>query len=701
MIRRYLIIFVLMVSGTLLFKAHPAFAFNGNNVIDDGVFDRANSMSAVQIDNWLNANFPSSCISSNNGFTAPDPTGYSPNPSQFLYSSTPVTAGQIVYDTSQAYSINPQVLLATLEKEENLVTGTSGCASWRYASAVGYGCTDSGTNTHDYGYPSGGLVTPLYYINGNPVNSITGSCVNSGPKAGFSEQIIHAAWLLTFSRHKAEGDTGWAVIKGSWNNCDDNNTCPSAWNIPASDACYSGFMTQGNFKRCPTDSTTVFYDGYTTIDGGSVHIDNGATAAFYVYTPHFSGNSSFDNLFQSWFGSYYDKFTWSPNSQYAYTDQAKTTPVDLNNLVVGQKVYVGFKALNTGDTTWSNSGNNPVDVGTTSSQDRNSLFCDTTDTPSWLGCGRPAGMKEPSVAPGQTATFEFWYQAPMQANTYNEHFSLVAEGLKWMNDPGMYFHAVVKPPIYTWSLQSQYAYTDQTKSTAVSLSNLAPSQKTFVGFTAKNTGNVTWSNSGANPVHVGTSSPLDRTSVFCDKSDTPSWLGCGRPAGMKEASVAPGQTATFEFWYQAPATVGIYQEHFTPVAEGIAWMNDVGLNYYTMVHFDTSGGFSLGANQLLNMGQSITSADGRYRLYMQNDGNLVLYSIKRALWSSGTSNKPVTSAVMQSDGNLVLYDSQAKAYWSSGTAGKGSSSLVVQNDGNLVIYNSNNAIWNTLTSGQF
>lgn len=561
MIRRYLIIFVLMVSGTLLFKAHPAFAFNGNNVIDDGVFDRANSMSAVQIDNWLNANFPSSCISSNNGFTAPDPTGYSPNPSQFLYSSTPVTAGQIVYDTSQAYSINPQVLLATLEKEENLVTGTSGCASWRYASAVGYGCTDSGTNTHDYGYPSGGLVTPLYYINGNPVNSITGSCVNSGPKAGFSEQIIHAAWLLTFSRHKAEGDTGWAVIKGSWNNCDDNNTCPSAWNIPASDACYSGFMTQGNFKRCPTDSTTVFYDGYTTIDGGSVHIDNGATAAFYVYTPHFSGNSSFDNLFQSWFGSYYDKFTWSPNSQYAYTDQAKTTPVDLNNLVVGQKVYVGFKALNTGDTTWSNSGNNPVDVGTTSSQDRNSLFCDTTDTPSWLGCGRPAGMKEPSVA--------------------------------------------------------------------------------------------------------------------------------------------PGQTATFEFWYQAPATVGIYQEHFTPVAEGIAWMNDVGLNYYTMVHFDTSGGFSLGANQLLNMGQSITSADGRYRLYMQNDGNLVLYSIKRALWSSGTSNKPVTSAVMQSDGNLVLYDSQAKAYWSSGTAGKGSSSLVVQNDGNLVIYNSNNAIWNTLTSGQF
>ena len=91
-------------------------------------------------------------------------------------------------------SLNPQVLLATLQKEEGLVDGSGpyGCGATAMASALGYGCTDSGTNTHDYSYPSGGLVTPLYYRNGTPSNSITGSCVNSGPKAGFSEQIIHA-----------------------------------------------------------------------------------------------------------------------------------------------------------------------------------------------------------------------------------------------------------------------------------------------------------------------------------------------------------------------------------------------------------------------------------------------------------------------------------------------------------------------------
>ncbi|HEY5442680.1 MAG TPA: hypothetical protein VIJ68_04020 [Candidatus Saccharimonadales bacterium] len=61
-------------------------------------------------------------------------------------------------------------------------------------------------------------------------------------------------------------------------------------------------MTQGTFKICPGGAST-FYDGYDTIDGASVHIDNGATAALYWYTPHFSGNQSFFNTFTTWFGS--------------------------------------------------------------------------------------------------------------------------------------------------------------------------------------------------------------------------------------------------------------------------------------------------------------------------------------------------------------------------------------------------------------
>jgi len=62
-------------------------------------------------------------------------------------------------------------------------------------------------------------------------------------------------------------------------------------------------MTQGTFKRCSNDANAVFFDGYTVIDGVSVHIESGATAGMYWYTPHFPGNLSFYNLFSGWFGN--------------------------------------------------------------------------------------------------------------------------------------------------------------------------------------------------------------------------------------------------------------------------------------------------------------------------------------------------------------------------------------------------------------
>ncbi len=57
-------------------------------------------------------------------------------------------------------------------------------------------------------------------------------------------------------------------------------------------------------------------------------------------------------------------------------------------------------------------------------------------------------------------------------------------------------------------------------------------------------------------------------------------------------------------------------------------------------------------------GRSIHSADGRFTLLMQADGNLVLYGPgNQALWASGSSgHTDVWDAVMQSDGNLVVYD---------------------------------------------
>ena len=369
-------------------------------------------------------------------------------------------------------------------------------------------------------------------------------------------------------------------------------------------------------------------------------------------------------MYSDWFGSTRaTPYAWQYVTQYAYTDTNKTTPVDLSNTPRGQRVYIGFQARNIGANTWSNTGSNPVRVGTSNPQNRNSIFCDNT----WLSCARPANLQEASVAPGSIGTFEFWYNIPAGGGTYNEYFNILAEGNTWMNDIGLYYHTYTPTPIYTWQLTNQYAYTDANKTTGVDLSNLVPGQRVFIGYQARNTGNVAWNNS---IVKSGTSNPRDRISPFCDTS----WLSCSRTSALKEASVAPGSIGTFEFWYKAPATPGDYKEHYSVLAEGVIWMNDPDMNFFTRVGVGprAQGAVeTLGANQQLNINQSLISTDNRYRL------------------------------VMQGDGNLVLYDNQSRAYWSSGTAGRGTSNLVMQNDGNLVVYRAGgNPTWYTQTSGQ-
>ncbi|MHB1864850.1 MAG: hypothetical protein ACYCPS_01635 [Candidatus Saccharimonadales bacterium] len=289
-----IILFTLYISGFVLILSLTnsivnAQSFNPNLIIDDATFNNTSSMTSTQINDWLNSVFGSgSCISTDHGFSAPDPTGYNPT-SGFTYGND-VSAGQVIYDAAQAYSVNPQVLLVTLEKEQSLVSGSNGCSTLQYAGATGYGCPDGGT-TYNY---SG---VDLYSINGSEVTSVNGTCVGSNLEVGFSQQIIHAAWLLKFGEQRSEGNINWDVqltnfpeAGDSWNNSDDPQSC------------YSGPMTQGTFQICPNQPST-FYDGYTTIDGTSLYMGSGATASLYYYTPHLNGNNNFWNIFNSWFGS--------------------------------------------------------------------------------------------------------------------------------------------------------------------------------------------------------------------------------------------------------------------------------------------------------------------------------------------------------------------------------------------------------------
>ncbi len=114
----------------------------------------------------------------------------------------------------------------------------------------------------------------------------------------------------------------------------------------------------------------------------------------------------------------------------------------------------------------------------------------------------------------------------------------------------------------------------------------------------------------------------------------------------------------------------------------------------------TAQGDDMQPREVLNVGELIRSADGRYTFVYQGDGNLVLYRAadRKALWASNTWGRPSGVCIMQHDGNLVLYAPGGNAVWASNTPGNANSRLVVQGDGNVVIYRPDGrAIWATNT----
>jgi hypothetical protein len=111
----------------------------------------------------------------------------------------------------------------------------------------------------------------------------------------------------------------------------------------------------------------------------------------------------------------------------------------------------------------------------------------------------------------------------------------------------------------------------------------------------------------------------------------------------------------------------------------------------------------LATGQVLRPDQALTSAQGRYTLVYQGDGNLALYKNyrhqpARALWGAGTEGRPAGGLVMQDDGNLVIYGPNWEPMWATGTEGHPGASLVVQDDGNVVIYSPDGqGLWATDT----
>ncbi len=241
----------ILLSFMTLTSGSAVRAYSNSQLIDDAVFDNVSSWSEDRIRTFINSEHAGSCLQTS-GAIFPEPIDY------FTYKdgqsgrpNNPVDAARVIYLAAHYSDINPQVILATLQKEQSLITRTdcferpSGIDTRN--KAMGMGCPDSGP-----------CPTAAY--------------------AGFHRQVMKGAWQLAFNRQRAVGNTGWGG--------NDSIT-------------YYGFMTQGNYKRCGS-CQTIYYDGYATIDGQTVFMSNGPTASLYTYTPHLG--QSFPGIFEGWFG---------------------------------------------------------------------------------------------------------------------------------------------------------------------------------------------------------------------------------------------------------------------------------------------------------------------------------------------------------------------------------------------------------------
>jgi hypothetical protein len=128
--------------------------FNPGNIISDAVFFNSNTMTAGDIQSFLNGKVPS-CQA---GYTClKDFRQATRSESADSYCNGYAGAGNesaatIIYKVAVSCGINPQALLVTLQKEQGLVTHTWP-SEFRYTSAMGQGCPDTAAcDTKYYGF---------------------------------------------------------------------------------------------------------------------------------------------------------------------------------------------------------------------------------------------------------------------------------------------------------------------------------------------------------------------------------------------------------------------------------------------------------------------------------------------------------------------------------------------------------------------
>lgn len=652
-------IFVFTLTAILLVSLFSSYhesvnaaSLNNNNVISDGIFDDSGSMTANSIDAWLNG-FSGSCISVKNGFMTPTVTGYSPS-TNYTYGGL-TTAGNVIATAASVYGINPQVLLVRLESEEGLVKGDGayGCSALAMSSAMGYDCAEgNGLTSYTVDSKNG---APTNMGGGAYGTTTVQNCVSSANAVGFSAQVIVAAWQLTFDQHRSEGQNNWYVNIPGWNNSDD---------VTGSWRCYTNHIPDTNGQKiylCP-DNQGVYaaYGGQYSIDGQTVTIQNGATAAMYNYTPHLQ--TRFYNYFTGWFGS------------------TQASGEILNNSLATNQLSPGT-TMNAGDYIVSPNGK----FVTTMQYDGN-LVTYAGNKAVWSsGTAGAFGNYAIFQNDGNLVVYNSGNSPLWWSTTWGEG----ANSMALQDDGNIYIYAGSTQEFTTDNRVNSYAQNNigsQISSpTRLNSGDYLKSPDGRYTLVMQGDGNLVlysadtasiWSSGTAGQPGSYAIMQNDGNLVVYNASNVPLWWSGTYGNGASTLKM------------QNDGNLVVYRNS----DNAFTWATWSQFNNYQVNNYI---GTQIASGTTLHAGDYLRSPDWRYSLVMQEDGNLVVYSVDgyTPIWSSRTWNNAGDYAVMQNDGNLVVYNENGSALWNTYTYTQGASVLKMQSDGNLVIYRNSDGFY--------
>ena len=617
----------LVLSKAAPAKADPATFNYTNYLMDDSVFRDNSAMSVSDIQSLLVkegsglANF--SDVENCSAIKQPYSGYYYP------HCGSSETAAVIIYDAAQAYEINPQVILATLQKEQSLIT-TPNPTSSQLNYAMGYGCPDSG------------------------------GCSFSG----FFNQVDNGTWQFRTDMELINGNNWWGYTPSSY-------PCNSATRY------YSQPLKTGN--------NVAFMDDYGNTYAQFI-LPDASTSTLYCYTPHvypgssqkyYSGSKNFVYYFTLWF---------VPNNYNFVTSSATGLNYD-----PGGTGTVTIVVQNTGFNTWYSdhnlpAGAHPTRLATIGYQNSSFIQPDANS----LGTQNQVMMTPDSVAPGANATFTFDVKSPYLTTASSIRLVPIVNGI-FLKDVGMQVNLTSNPPAWsptssvigttsllpnqaqqaTFTVQNNSAITwysdgntpvgvqptrlatagyqntpfadtsdpnwlgtrNQIKMSGTSVApgqtatftawfiapisstpvtnsfhfmlivggvfghdygltfnfsvpaanmtftgisatnpplSMNPNQTASVTYTIKNTGNVVWQDEtfdgGAHALRLVMSHPVYRSSSFYDPSDA-DWLSVGQ-VHIPNGTIMPGQTVTLTWTMQAPSQAGSYAEPFQMAVNG-------------------------------------------------------------------------------------------------------------------------------------